>query len=392
MPTRLAEIPTATITILLHNTETYTLFFELLQVAIGKRSSLSRTPSPEEWEQLYTTAKEQTLAGIAFAALERLPHSQLPPPRRIRQWAVKADRIRELNRQASRQTAAVWRYFKDNGFHCLILKGQGNAANYPEHLCALRSPGDIDVWAWPQGSHHVRTVIEFCQSRKKGEFMYYHNMDFPILKDIPVEVHYRPTWLYNPLHNHRLQQWLSDYKHSGQSVEFEGYAIPTAQFNAVFQLLHLYKHIFEEGIGMRQLLDYYMVLQQSSSSMLDTALIKSFGLERFASAVMYVLQQVFCNDASPDATSWMPYQPDERAGRQLLSEIMLSGNFGQSDKRYNWAEVTNGSLRYRGLPYAMARLRHNLHFLASYPSEVIFEPPFRIYNKLWLTLRLWRYE
>lgn len=368
------------------NTQTYTLFFELLQVAIGKRSSLSHTPSPEEWERLYTTAKEQTLAGIAFAALERLPHSQLPPPRRIRQWAVKADRIRELNRQASRQTAAVWRYFKDNGFHCLILKGQGNAANYPEHLCGLRSPGDIDVWAWPQGSHHVRTVIEFCQSRKKGEFMYYHNMDFPILKDIPVEVHYRPTWLYNPLHNKHLQAWFDEYKDSGDFMEYDGYAIPSARFNAIFQLLHLYKHIFEEGIGMRQLLDYFMVLKKEPLTVRGKEGIP-FGLTRFSRAVMYVLREVFGAD---DAL--MPCPPDEKSGRQLLSEIMYSGNFGQHDERYNWAEVTNGSLRYRGLPYAMARLRHNLHFLASYPSEVLFEPPFRIYNKLWLTLRLWRYE
>lgn len=368
------------------NTQTYPLFFELLQVAIGKRSSFSHAPSPEEWEQLYTTAKEQTLAGIAFAALERLPHSQLPPPRRIRQWAVKADRIRELNSQASRQTAAVWRYFKDNGFHCLILKGQGNAANYPEHLCALRSPGDIDVWAWPQGSHHVRTVIEFCQSRKKGEFMYYHNMDFPILKDIPVEVHYRPTWLYNPLHNKHLQAWFDEYKDSGDFMEYDGYAIPSARFNAIFQLLHLYKHIFEEGIGMRQLLDYYMVLKKEPLTVRGKEGIP-FGLTRFSRAVMYVLREVFGAD---DAL--MPCPPDEKSGRQLLSEIMHSGNFGQHDERYNWAEVTNGSLRYRGLPYAMARLRHNLHFLASYPSEVLFEPPFRIYNKLWLTLRLWRYE
>ena len=55
--------------------ETYTQFFELLQVAIGTRERLSTTLSPDEWEQLYVIAKEQTLTGIAFAALERLPQS-----------------------------------------------------------------------------------------------------------------------------------------------------------------------------------------------------------------------------------------------------------------------------------------------------------------------------
>lgn len=397
----------------------HTLFFELLQVAIGNRNELSRTPTAEEWEELYDISKKQTMHGIAFAALERLPQEQLPPPRRIRQWAVKIDRLRENNIKASKLTAAIWRYFEDNGFHCVILKGQGNMANYPEHLKNLRSPGDIDVWAWPRrssklktqnsslithnsklGNHDVRDVVEFCQSKKKGAFMYYHNLDFPILKEIPVEVHYRPTWLYTPWRNSRLQKWFRDYKHNGTIVDYDGYKIPSNEFNLTFQLLHLYKHIFEEGIGLRQLLDYYMVLthpihpckgddcqQDSSTSLIGSAELSLFGLTHFAGAVMYVLREVFNADAS-----LLPWQVDEKRGKQLLSEIMLSGNFGQHDERYHWGDVTNGSLKYRGLPYAMARLRHNIHFLISYPSEVLFEPLFRIYNKLWLKLRLWRFE
>ena len=292
-------------------------------------------------------------------------------------------------------TAKVSDYFKQNNFHCVILKGQGNTANYPKHLQELRSPGDIDVWAWPikkqnssSNNHDVRTVIEFCQSRKKGEYIYYHNLDFPILKDIPVEVHYRPTWLYHPLHNHRLQRWLRQYKTNGDFIEYEEYSIPSPQFNVIFQLLHLYKHIFEEGIGLRQLLDYYMLLlNDESRASSPSSLIDDFGLTKFASAVMYVLRKVFNADEAI-----MICQPNINRGRQLLSEIMLSGNFGQYDERYKWAEVTNGSMRYRGLPYAWARLRHNMQFLHNYPSEVMFEPLFRIYNKLWLWLRLWKCE
>ena len=151
-------------------------------------------------------------------------------------------------------------------------------------------------------------------------------------------------------------------------------------------MLHLYKHIFEEGIGLRQLLDYYMVLKEAPLSYPTHERIP-FGLNKFAAAVMYVLREVF---NAEDRLMLCP--PDEKRGRQLLEEIMQSGNFGQFDKRYNWREATNGSLKYRGMKYAVTRLRHNIRFLLTYPSEVIFEPLFRIYNKLWLLFRLWKYE
>ncbi len=364
----------------------YNIFFELLQIAVDNRTSLSRAPSADEWEELYNTAKKQTLTGIAFAAIERLPQEQLPPPRRIRQWAVKANRIREKNTCISKETAKITEYFERNGFCCLVLKGQGNMYYYTNDLRGLRSPGDIDVWIWSNKKHDICSVVEFCQSIKKGEYIYYHNLDFPILKDTPVEVHYRPSWLFCPWHNKKLQQRFKDYKQKGDHIYYDGYKIPTTDFNVLFQLLHLYKHIFEEGVGLRQLLDYYMVLKENCTRSSSFTLPHS--LKTFAGAVMYVLQKVF----APTTIEWMICEANEKAGKQLLNEIMLGGNFGQYDERFNWSKVTNGSMRYRGLPYAFARLRHNIHFLFYYPSEVLFEPLFRIYNKLWIWLKLWRFE
>lgn len=36
--------------------------------------------------------------------------------------------------------------------------------------------------------------------------------------------------------------------------------VPTAEFNAFYILLHIYNHEFSEGVGLRQLMDYYFVL------------------------------------------------------------------------------------------------------------------------------------
>lgn len=48
------------------------LFFELIQVAIGKLICLSRTPSEEEWKELYEIDKKQSLVGVCFAGVQRL--------------------------------------------------------------------------------------------------------------------------------------------------------------------------------------------------------------------------------------------------------------------------------------------------------------------------------
>ena len=530
--------------------ENKSLFFELLQVAIGNHQSLSRVPTPEEWEEIYEMSKKQSLAGIAFAGVERLPQEQMPPGKRIRQWAVKAEKIREHNVKVSEDCRLISRFFEENGFDCVILKGQGNFAYYPEWLQGLRSAGDIDVWVLPKGNandtqseiatirehsslrygasayenglreapehrlerknvngnynkdnkdndtqseiatktkrpsdyedenrellnsgtleplnfmnHPVRSVIEFCLSKKRGEYVYYHNLDFPVLKATPVEVHYRPTWLYNPFRNRVLQRWFASQVQEGSSASqvqevqrvqerarefkvYDGYKIPSVEFNVVFQLLHLYKHIFEEGIGLRQLLDYYFVITKYGdfvrkrnatlrnaigdcyendikdnkdndtqaepatirehgslrygASAYDNVellnplnpstreLITKLGLKEFAGAVMYVMREVF---AMPEER--MLCRPDEKRGRKLLEEIMIGGNFGKFDERYNWAETTNGSMDYRGASYAFARLRHNFQFLRDYPSEVLWEPIFRVYHWVWRKFQLWKFE
>ena len=420
-------------------------FFEILQVAIGNRKALSRTLSAEEWEEVYEECKKQAVAGIAFAALERLPKEQLPPGRRIRQWAVKADKIREHNARLTKESAQICRYFEQNGFEAVILKGQANYAYYPEWLQGLRSTGDIDVWCWPKADAYetqaepaapacwlsqseatertireqssydnVRRVIEFCLSKRKGKYVYYHNMDFPILPETPVEVHYRPTWLYNPFANRRLQRWFGQFTVYSSQFTVKGFKVASVEFDVVFQLLHLYKHIFEEGIGLRQLLDYYFVITKygdfvrKRNATLRNAIgdcyendikdnkdnqdnlsgiIAKLGLKEFAGAVMYVMQEVF---AMPREI--MLCEPREREGKQLLDEIMQGGNFGKYDERYNWAETMNGSMEYRGADYAVTRLRHNARFLFTYPSEVLWEPVFRIYHWFWRRFRLWRYS
>ena len=80
-----------------------------------------------------------------------------------------------------------------------------------------------------------------------------------------VEVHYRPSFLLCFWHNRKLQKYYErvkeeQFSHRVMLGEQGEIAIPTVEFNLIFQLTHIYAHLMNEGIGLRQLLDYYYVL------------------------------------------------------------------------------------------------------------------------------------
>ena len=83
---------------------------------------------------------------------------------------------------------------------------------------------------------------------------------------MPVELHFFPCTMNNPIHNARLQKWFkrnADLQCSNVVTLPDGIgeiAIPTTAFNVIYQLTHLYHHFFDEGIGMRQIIDYYYVV------------------------------------------------------------------------------------------------------------------------------------
>ena len=78
-------------------------------------------------------------------------------------------------------------------------------------------------------------------------------------------MHYRPSFLLCFWHNRKLQKYYERVKeelfsHRVMLGEQGEIAIPTVEFNLIFQLTHIFSHLMNEGIGLRQLLDYYFVI------------------------------------------------------------------------------------------------------------------------------------
>lgn len=362
------------------------LFFELLQVAIGHRCRLSQTPTAPQWGELYALSQKHALIGIAYCGIERLPKEQQPSLGISFQWNDAVRAIEHENQVQNKRCAQLISRLRKDGFNAMIFKGQANLRYYPEQLRDRRSPGDIDVWIWPQlpTTRPNSTVLKYCRRITPRQHICFIHYDFPVFSDVSVEAHIRPSFLCNPIHNHRLLQWFKHIQQTAfwtQDSENPRIRISDEAYGNLL-LLHIYKHLFEEGIGLRQLLDYYLFTEcnnkpfdiecQSQKNKYQLNLDK-IGLAQFHTDLQEILQVVF-NGQSPSNMT--------ETSRNLLEEILRAGNFGKFDDR----------IKHTGnaATHAWEKLKHNARILRLYPSEVLWEPFFRLFHWMWRTFQLWR--
>lgn len=351
------------------------LFYNLLRVALGNSNDFPENVTSTQWEEIYDIAKKQTLSGIAFLGVEKLSQEKRPQKDLVIKWYLYCERIKKENIRQDEYAHKVSERFLKDGFRNAILKGQGIAQLYPSPQ--YRHPGDIDIWL--DGTREE--VIRYIDTISPDSKPVYHHVDFPVLKDIDIEVHFTPSWMNEYFTNQRLQEYFrqnADNAFTNSIVLSDGYKIcvPTLSLNRVFILLHIYRHLFAEGVGLRQILDYYMVLNagftpEEREETVTT--LKHLRLYSFSRAVMYVLQNVFGM-----SDKYLISPPDKKQGEFLLNEIMLAGNFGAYDKRMNDKLYSRNPLvRF------IYKSKRSLRFLRYHPLEIISSPFFRIWHFFW---------
>ena len=356
------------------------LFFELLQIVLGNREGLSVVPSAEKWTGLYDESERQALTGIVLHGIDRLPTEQRPPQALLLQWIGVGQMIEQRNHLLDVRCKELLSNLTSAGLHPTILKGQGVARYYPEALQKLRQPGDIDVYV----SDGREKAIAYAKSLGQKDIDWdYKHLHLKIWDDIEVEMHYHVEVLLNLWKNRKLQKWFRKHEsvlfaHANDNFNENrsGLITPAVEFNVFYILLHIYRHFLYEGVGLRQIVDYYYVLSTvniSGSKIQEyVGAVREFGMEKFAKGLMWVMHETLGM-----SREWMFWEPDEKEGRYILKQVMTGGNFGKHDMRLKHSGGKLGAIK--------AILTHNLHLLTHYPSDVIWAPVWIVWHKLWKT-------
>ena len=250
-----------------------TAFFAFLKYCLGYKENMSRVIAGMNWHELYSFASKQALLGLCFEGIERLGKEypeelRLNPIGRelLMTWMGKAQQIRRQNMKVNAVASKLFSMLREDGLRCCVLKGQGNALMYPNAYS--RNPGDIDVWI----DVSRERIMEYAQKKFELEDDIRLQHLETSLDGVPVELHFFPCSMNNPIYHARLQKWFrrnADLQCShivGLPDGAGDIAIPTTVFNVVYQLTHLYHHFFDEGIGMRQIIDYFLVVNDFSKN------------------------------------------------------------------------------------------------------------------------------
>ena len=349
------------------------IFFEFLRFSIGSKSEIPSSLKEADWKELYRIALKQCLVGLLFDGIQKLPPAEVGMSKDLLlQWMMQCQMLEKANVRLNDAAIQVSEWFRKKGFRTCILKGQGNALRYPNPYS--RTPGDIDIWV--EGGD--KCVISFVRSISPHEKACYHHIEFPSYNGVEIEVHYRPSFLLCFWHNRKLQKYYERVKEEQFShrVMLGGQgeiAIPTVEFNLIFQLTHIYAHLMNEGIGLRQLLDYYYVLISDDLLLIRDRVqkeLKELGLWKFASAIMYIMQEVFGMPASR-----LIVPPNEKYGKFVLIEVLEAGNFGVHDARNPFGRSKLG--------HNLQRVYRDMRLFRYFPLEALSEPLFRVWHFFW---------
>lgn len=362
-----------------------------------------------DWLQLFDFADEQAILGVLYNGRRKMADEA-----GMRdddgfiddltlEWGFVAHQVEEQNKAINRKCVEVLKELQEAGFQCCILKGQGNALMYPNPFA--RMSGDIDVWVKGHTDltnntdkfngtqrhrdtkiSHRKEILRWARLHKEVSGCHFQHVEYEE-DGIGVELHFIPCSMNNPMYHRRLQKWFKEEADKEdvwhREVELphtdltDGtdlkISVSTVEFNVVYQLAHMMNHFFDEGIGLRQMMDYYYVLMSDvrwkKEDVSDT--LRYLGLWKFAGAVMYVMRDVFHLEEQ-----YMIAPVDERRGETLMEEILKGGNLGH----YSGLTDHSTAVKY------FAKHWRNFHFVREYPEEALCEPFFRTWHFFWRIL------
>ena len=412
------------------------IFFDFLRFCIGSAKEIPDSLKEVDWKELYAIAKKQCLVGVLFDGIKKLPAEYVGMKKELLlQWMAESQMLEKANVRLNDAAIRVSEWFRKKGFRTCILKGQGNALMYPNPYS--RTPGDIDIWV--EGGD--KRVISFVRSISPHEKACYHHIEFPSYKGVEVEVHYRPSFLQCFWHNRKLQEYyervkVEQFSHRVMLGEQGEIAIPTAEFNIIFQLTHIYAHLMNEGIGLRQLLDYYFVVcdfykvyqtsTNHSASFSNHPVPLSKEGSTFSpspsSSGSGDVTALWCSEPlrykdggaskpSPGCAGWdrlgvvqkemkelglwkfagaimyimqevlglpaskLIVPPNEKYGKFVLNEVLEAGNFGKHDERNRFGRSKLG--------HNLQRVYRDMRLVRFFPAEALSEPFFRVWHFFW---------
>lgn len=243
--------------------QTQKALYALIRIALIEERPVA-FPESVDWNLLYDCAKMQGVAAIAMDGLQTLISKAGFSPigldtKTKLQWyslAMTIEKRHTKQLEASKELAYVWNKV---GIRTLVLKGFAFARYYSNPLQRLAS--DMDCYLCGQYEEGNKEV-ERLGIRVEREDYRHSTFQF---KDVFVENHKICTTVRGKSQRKRFEAYLRSLLEKGPTVYIDDsyLEMPCDRFNALYFLQHSHRHFLREGITLRYICDWAMILKNA---------------------------------------------------------------------------------------------------------------------------------
>lgn len=306
---------------------TYQSFFALLKAGLWSREpECGCFPlTPEMWERVYRLACKQTVEGIVYDGMLRLPDHLLPPKQLILRWVVAVDTIEKKNRRMNNAIADLNDLFTQNGITAFLTKGQGVAACYDNPL--HRSCGDID-WSFTDKENYKQANRLIQQHNVKVEKQAGFSSEY-VWNEFMVEHHRYLIDISNPFLSNYLSRLQQQENVHSIELEIEGrkVLVPSPVLTHLSVNSHILRHLLSFGISIRQLCDSARICCTYHHRPEMQSLKKIYGKTGIYHWIQ-LLNALLVNYLEMPA-AYLPFPLQSRQNADwMMKDILQSGSFG----------------------------------------------------------------
>ena len=151
------------------------------------------------------------------------------------------------------------------------------------------------------------------------------------------------------------------------------------------QLVHMYRHVFDGGIGLKQVLDFYYLLVDIHKKQGQLAFdrlrqdIEEIGLTSFCGGVCYVIEQLFLDGSD---SSLLFVSPNPKHGKLLLKELE------------KWSQKKDHTIATQGrrskMDHFFGSIVNNSRLWFYYPSDCFWNIIYRLSQYAWRMRNGWK--
>ncbi|MBP3643950.1 MAG: nucleotidyltransferase family protein [Alistipes sp.] len=250
-----------------------------------------------EWQQFYALSAKHGVLAIVYEVLSKLP-SDAHPPRKLKlQWALRTETIINRSRRQEATIKSLASLMDNINVQFTVLKGISFASYYPNPL--LRECGDCDAYMFGE---HIRAE-KFLQSQginlQKEDYKHSHFR----YKGLLIENHRYCTKVRDGkkavIYEQEMCRYLNDKSRRRYISEDSKILLPCDEFNILMFLRHASVHFLTEGLTLRHLCDWFMILNKAVNNVNWNELkvvLSMQKLERFAYVLTTVADKAFGSD------------------------------------------------------------------------------------------------